>query len=300
MAVVIVEHELMRSCQILFGSDKNITRSFLEYIQLSGIKSAYRKKAFETHPDVVASKQGQTDDQNGDLFQIVQQAYENLRCYLQAREQGFRFKSPARPIHTVHPQRPAPRNASHQSAASHKTAKKQWSGAQKNSSAHAETSAKCGGFKQTHSNRYTNSSSQTVGASIPSRQLLFGHYLYYSGIANWHTIVKAIVWQRTERPRVGEIAHKYGWLTNKDILTILKGRKLSDSFGKSAVAMGLLTEGQLRIILLQQKTLQKKFGQYFIHNKLLTPFELQRLVHRFYTHNTTFSAEQARSYHHRM
>lgn len=299
MAVVIAEHELMRSCQILFGSDKNITRSFLEYIQLSGIKSAYRKKAFETHPDVLASQQNRSTQHSGDLFQIVQQAYENLRCYLMAREQGFRFKTPARPLHTARQYRPAQQNRTPKPQATPKPAKQQWTGARKSSTEQAETKTKYGGYEQAYARHYRNFD-QAAGASIPSRQLLFGHYLYYSGIANWQTIVKAIVWQRTERPRVGEIAHKYGWLTSKDILAILKGRKLSDSFGKSAVAMGMLTEGQLRIILFRQKSLQKKFGQYFIHNKLLTPFELQRLVHRFYTHNTSFTAGQARSYQHRM
>jgi len=297
MTVLIAEHELVHSCQVLFGAETNITRAFLEYLQPSGIKSAYRKKAFETHPDTLVGRNGSQAQQNSDLFQVVQQSYENLKCYLEAREQGFRFKviSPSSHSPQRHPataQKTSPRPTSPQKTKSRQTDSK------KHTSNHARTRTD---RRQNQSNTkcYTSWDQARLNRSIPSRPLLFGHYLYYSGIANWQTIIKAIVWQRTERPKIGELARKYGWLSSKDILTILKSRKLSDSFGKSAVSMGLLTDAQLRILLFQQKRIQKKFGQYFVKNKLLTAFELQSLVHQFYSHNSS-AAQQASSYRGRM
>ena len=44
--------ELFKACNILFGSEIDTNMDFLYYIQTNGIKSAYRKKAFQTHPDL--------------------------------------------------------------------------------------------------------------------------------------------------------------------------------------------------------------------------------------------------------
>jgi hypothetical protein len=297
MTVVIAEHELVHSCQVLFGADTNITRGFLEYLQLAGIKSAYRKKAFETHPDVLASSNGRQAQQNGDLFQVVQQAYENLKGYLEARERGFRFKVVSPPPYRAQSY-PAATKKSWSKPAPPQETQTQWPGAKKYTTTN-QAKPNAGRNHQSNSKCYTSWSQNSINRSIPSRQLLFGHYLYYSGIATWQTVIKAIVWQRTERPRIGELARKYGWLSSQDILAILKGRKLSDPFGKSAISMGMLTRAQLRILLFQQKRLQKKFGQYFVQNKLMTAFELQRLVHQFYSHNS-FAAQQGTSYRGRM
>ena len=51
MATVVAEEELYRSCRIIFGRDLKVSPDFLQYLQLSGIKKAYRKKALEFHPD---------------------------------------------------------------------------------------------------------------------------------------------------------------------------------------------------------------------------------------------------------
>ena len=91
MPVVVSEQGLFQACQTLFGIDNNVSREFLEYLQLPGIKSAYRKKAFETHPDRAALSGGEAEEQNAELFRAIQQAYEDLTNYLDAREKGFRF-----------------------------------------------------------------------------------------------------------------------------------------------------------------------------------------------------------------
>jgi hypothetical protein len=128
--------------------------------------------------------------------------------------------------------------------------------------------------------------------AIPARKLLFGHYLFYAGATNWQTIIKALVWQRTGRPRLGEIGRRLGWLTDHDILLILKRRKLSEPFGTSAVALGLLTDKQLRLMIFQQNRLQKKFGEYFIQHNLLSPLQLNELATRFTRHNTAHTPQR--------
>lgn len=278
MTTVIAEHELFDSCRVLFGEDLQVSRSFLEYLQRAGIKSAYRQKALTTHPDILASQGDTAKAQSAELFRLVQQAYENLTTYLDARDNGFRFqlaprvrapqaataKTPARPA-----QRPQDRKGS----------------AAGQSRSTTGPSSGCKGQSRPASAWQTSQAWPTT--AIPARRLLFGHYLYYSGVTTWQTLVKALVWQRTGRPRLGEIGRRFGWLTDQDILTVLKKRKLSESFGSSAVALGLLTDSQLRLMIFQQGKLQKKIGDYFIQHKLISPLQLNELASNFTRHNAS-------------
>lgn len=286
MTAVLAEHELFDSCRVLFGAELQVSRAFLEYLQRPGIKTAYRKKALETHPDVLASQGDTVKAQSADLFRLVQQAYEHLTTYLDARDSGFRFQTPTPRPRQATPAKPAPKPAPRPQS-------KSWFSSD---SAQAQSSHGQGrGFTHQSSGRPTSAwqTSQAWRATaIPARKLLFGHYLYYAGATNWQTIIKALVWQRTGRPRLGEIGRRFGWLTDQDILHILKRRKLSEPFGSSAVALGLLTDNQLRLMIFQQNKLQKKFGDYFIQHKLLSPMQLNELATRFTRHNTSYAPQR--------
>jgi len=84
------EEKLLHACAVLFGTDLAISSPFLDYIQLAGVKSAYRVRAKETHPDVINNKSfsamGSTD------FLKVRESYEELCHYLQQR-QSFSMQS---------------------------------------------------------------------------------------------------------------------------------------------------------------------------------------------------------------
>ena len=283
-AFVIAERELFDSCRILFGADMNITRGFLEYLQPAGIKTAYRKKAIETHPDMQQNKSDVVKRKSADLFHVVQQAYETLTSYLDARERGASFQFKARSHKTRAATRakstPTSTFKSRPRSPFHKTSAKYGSaGASKAHSFNQHT-----GYNSRASYR-PNQNQTAQSYVIPHRKLLFGHYLYYCGITNWHTIIKALVWQRTRRPKLGELGRQYGMLNNKEILHILRNRKLSESFGESAVKLGYLNNQQLKLIVFQQKTLQKKFGEFFIQNNILTPSQLNTLINQCRSHN---------------
>jgi len=292
MAAVIAEHELFDSCRVLFGAEVQVTRSFLEYLQRPGIKSAYRQKALETHPDILASQGDKAKGQSADLFRMVQQAYENLTTYLDARESGFRFQVQPR----VRPPQAPPKKPPASKPAAKPTPQPQGrpraTASDAGQARAANTKGQTSGFSRQSSRPtsawQTRQSWGTTAVAMPARKLLFGHYLYYAGVTNWQTIIKALVWQRTGRPRLGEIGRRFGWLTDQDILTVLRKRKLSESFGASAVALGILTGSQLRLMLFQQNKLQKKFGDYFVQHKLLTPFQINELASNFTRHNTEY------------
>ena len=58
------------ACKILFGAEVRVSSDFLNYIKPSGLKTAYRRRALETHPDVCPS--------SGEDFKSVLDAYQLL------------------------------------------------------------------------------------------------------------------------------------------------------------------------------------------------------------------------------
>lgn len=114
-----------------------------------------------------------------------------------------------------------------------------------------------------------------------------GNFLYYSGLIDWMTIVKALIWQRSQRPRLGDLARQLGWLSEEEIRQVLASRQGLEKFGASAVRRQNLTEKQLKVLLGYQNLLQKKIGAFFLEQRFFTTVELEELVRRHREHNAT-------------
>jgi hypothetical protein len=271
--LTLAEPDLVRACRILFGSDLQINRDFLEYLQLAGVKSAFRKKAIETHPDKVAGKGELIRSRHAALFMEVQQAYRDLALFLEAREKGFRLP----PQSTLH--RPPFTHAAADRGRRPQERQKADPGARwqpgKAHGGRPDAAAGTGRFYQ---------------GPLPERPLRFGHFLYYSGAISWQMIIEAIIWQRAQRPRLGQLGQRFGWLTVPEVIEILRDSKLAQPFGQTAINLGLLNERQVKLLLLQQQRLHKKFGEFFLHEKILTANQLQELLVRFKEHNARLAA----------
>ena len=74
--------ELFQACETIFGPEVNVSIEFLEYLQPIGIKTAYRKRAFETHPDRAKVLGSFARDLNTEFID-VQQAYEKLLLFVE-------------------------------------------------------------------------------------------------------------------------------------------------------------------------------------------------------------------------
>jgi len=256
MATVVAEEELYRSCRIIFGKDLKVSPDFLQYLQLAGIKKAYRKKALEFHPDRGFCQSLTSQQSMANQFIDVHQAYEKLVSYLEARDKGFEF------------------NTSLWSSSTPKD-NDEVKGAYQNSTSSAKRfyHQKANGFKRKNNNGGQQQTSSygppldpksLYSGPLPNCELLFGRYLYYSGLINLHTIGQALVWQRSQRPCFGEIGRRMGWLNDQDTLEILRQRSDRQLFGELALRLGKLTQKQLQIILLHQEKLHKRIGQYFV------------------------------------
>jgi len=73
--------ELFEACYVLFGREIDVSVGFLNYLQISGIKSAYRKKALETHPDRAAAVVGKSCEMD-ESFKVLNSAYKLLSSYV--------------------------------------------------------------------------------------------------------------------------------------------------------------------------------------------------------------------------
>jgi hypothetical protein len=125
---------------------------------------------------------------------------------------------------------------------------------------------------------------------VPQRSLLLGQYLYYAGHISLATLIKAIVWQRLQRPSIGSIAAGWDLLLPQNIIDILRQRRYGEKFGECALRCGYISRYQLSLLLNRQKTIQPQIGKYFVEQGIIPSFQLYRLIEEMKKHNRKFWA----------
>ncbi|MEZ4600384.1 MAG: J domain-containing protein [Syntrophotaleaceae bacterium] len=260
MSALISEDEIIKACRTIFGPDITLSREFLAYLQPSGVKSAYRQKVKETHPDSFGGRDiGQQQEQTK-LFQDLLAAYETVSGFFKQRESGLWVASTDQVRESRAP-RPA-ENPGHSSPRNDPP-------------------------KGSYSSSFSSE-------SLPSRQLEIGLFLYYQGIITYRQLIDALIWQRRQRPNLGDIAQRWGWLTEKDVKAILCHRGIMGRFGQKALRLKYLTDRQLNTLLFFQRSRQKKLGQYFVEKEILLAEEIERLVQEQKNHNSRAALERFR------
>ncbi len=122
---------------------------------------------------------------------------------------------------------------------------------------------------------------------FPTYKLKMGQFLYFAGEISWQDLVRAMRWQRDQRPAYGEMAKAWGWLTDRDIAAVRAATDLPGMFGERAVALGLLSEKQAAFLVRHQHHCQPRLGDYFVRERLLLPQELNRLLAALNRHNAS-------------
>ena len=139
-----------------------------------------------------------------------------------------------------------------------------------------------------HSARKTAHSTPNHNAfrRVPERTLEFGQYLYNRGLITYLQLIEALVWQRRQRPSIGQLAVNFGWLKSEDTDRVTRTRGTAYSrFGERAVHLGLLSSGQVQVLLRHQRNLHQKLGEYFIEHKVLSKDEVEHLAQKLAEHN---------------
>lgn len=120
---------------------------------------------------------------------------------------------------------------------------------------------------------------------MPSRKLLFGQYLYFSGHISFPALIKAIVWQRLQRPTVGAIAVSWGWMEGSHILDILRSRRYGEKFGDCALRCGYLSKPQIMHLLDKQRKVQPRIGRYFVDQNIMPSNQIFQCIVAMQIHN---------------
>ncbi len=243
--------DLFKACESLFGTDIDVSVEFLRYLKPAGVKAAYRKKALETHPDRAAVVDGRADFME-DRFKEIGVAYQLLLAFLAAP-----WKYSLNENGTLYERKyasppPAAARKTPSRPASHKSSEPLYTG------------------------------------RMPARRLLFGQYLYYDGQISLSTLIKAIVWQKLQRPSVGAISVSWGWMEGSDIIDILRHRKYGEKFGECALRLGCLSRYQLNQLLNKQKQAQPLIGKYFIEKNILSSAQIFKNIIDMKMHNKKF------------
>lgn len=244
MPVVLANQDLLNAYHVIFGSSGGVSVDILRHLHPSALKTAYRRKAFETHPDrslVV----GKMENEMSNCFVELTLAYETLQSALKAfHSNGVEYDYY---------------------------------------------------IKREFNKRATNTVNRNDEADLfykgrlPKRKLLIGQFLYYSGIVSWKRLIEAISWQKMQRPPIGQIALKWGILSEHDIQAILKQRSLERNFhkrfGEYAWRKGYITSYELLALLGKQRMLHRPIGEYFIEKRILPADNMDRMIEKLRIHN---------------
>jgi len=241
---VLPNQDLLNAYHLIFGSAGGVSIDILRHLHPSALKTAYRRKAFETHPDrslVV----GKMENEMSNCFVELTLAYETLQSALKA----FHSNGVEYDYH----------------------------------------------IKREFNKRATNTVNRNDTADLfykgrlPKRKLLIGQFLYYSGIVSWKRLIEAISWQKMHRPPIGQIALKWGILSEHDIQAILKQRSLERNFhkrfGEYAWRKGYITSYELLALLGKQRMLHRPIGEYFIEKRILPADNMDRMIEKLRIHN---------------
>ena len=263
MAYTITRTNLINDCYLLFGSEIFNYVDFLRGLSPSELKTAYRKKAFETHPDR-ARTLGKNEDKMYDRFKEVITAYERLNSVVQGGK-----------IFILRDEVPKKENAARTNRHT-QTRQKSTSGFSYTGNVRKSKHTQMA--KRSASDRFYN-------GNVPKRELLIGQFLYYSGLISWKTLFDAVYWQRKRRPIIGKIALDWGILTSDDIKRILTERNHKEHFGEYALRNGFITHFEHLAIIGRQKKLQPPIGEYFIQQGILANTELRKMIESLKIHN---------------
>jgi hypothetical protein len=266
--------ELFEACETIFGPEVNVSIEFLEYLQPIGIKTAYRKRALETHPDRAKALGSFARDLNTEFID-VQQAYEKLLLFVEKNNGTTVSTSSFNDFQTR--QAPSYQSEEQSSYTSSYQDTRQHKGRQK---------------KSPHEQKYTSKRHKShpdhfYTGSFPKGSLMIGQYLYYSGLISWQTLIEAICCQWRQRPKLGQIAIAWGLISSPDVIRILTVRNLNEKFGECALRVGYISNFDLLALVGKQRQLQRPLGEYFITSGILSATDIMNMATKQQLHNLT-------------
>ncbi len=238
---------VQRYARILFPGE-HVDERFLYSLNEEVLRKAYRDLVFDNHPDRYLHV-GVSKTLLSERFKSINEAYQELQKYVSSS--GLNRLVRVNKNHGFTNSNPGRQNTSF-----------------------ARTREQASPFRRNRKTRY-----------FPDEEVMFGQFLYYSGIITLRELIDALTWQRGQRPPFGELAKQWNILTVDDIIHILKVKKGMERFGECGLRTNLITPLQFRAILYRQQTLQKPIGRYFVENSTIPEDEILSYLKEMKEHN---------------
>ncbi|HOV14105.1 MAG TPA: DnaJ domain-containing protein [Spirochaetota bacterium] len=257
--MVFTSKEIYKAVNDIFDSDYNtISNDFIKNIHPESLKSAYRKRVKQFHPDR-AKIIGVSESILTEKFKSISNSYQFLLSVVKESEKlQFIQKS------------------NYQNAQNNCYKKKD---------EYKEPHKKEENLKPKYNYNKYKVKSFYCSTGIPNRKLRLSEFLFYSKLIDWHTMIRSIVWQFQVRPRFGEIAISYNFLTDEHVNFILKNLRMNEKFGEAAMRLGFIDLFKTNVILGKQKFYNNPIGKYFIENGILNQEKLTGILESLRRHN---------------
>lgn len=249
---------LLAACRLLF--DRELDATFLDHLQESGLRAAWRRKALQTHPDRAVGQAAK--DRQTERFIAARRAYGLLKTHLGCRAErrdplappaSRTSPGPHRPWRPPAPRPPAPGPSAPRADA-------------------------------------TRQKSPAPVSGVPRRRLRLGEFLYHSRVITFAALVETLVSQRRQRERFCEIALRWGYLRREQLNLLLAERLPLELIGETAQRLQLLSPPQIRLVLTFQRMRQEPLGSLFVRRGLLTNRRLEEQLSRMTRHNSSHPA----------
>lgn len=119
-------------------------------------------------------------------------------------------------------------------------------------------------------------------APVPLR---LGTFLRRRGVAAVADLGAALAWQASSRPRLGDVAVRWGLLSQQAADEVARRLRPLERFGEAAARLGTLSPTQVMRLLWFQRGRQTRLGAWFVQQGLLSEAELDGLAGELARHN---------------
>ena len=295
-----MDRKVIEACVLLLGPHtRNGAQRLLQQLDTGAVRRAYRVIALASHPDA-ARRRGRHASDDGRRFIEAANAYETLMSYLLSRD------TEAAPSGGHAPRsRPAPASPwAGASGGARSTGRARPAGSPRpGSTSAAGASARGGAAPRGKAGAAKDKGGTASGGAarpgaarqlfyrgpLPRKRLRLAEFLYYSGRVSWQSLIKAIVWQRSLKPKFGELARELRAVSSQDLARILASKLRNEQTGQAAQRLRLLTAEEVERVLRLQRARHRPIGRYFVENERMPTETLSRVLRELYRHNARWA-----------